>query len=332
MLNVILSASLISFFITIIIKFFSNRFHIFIDKIDEKKPQKMHIISTPRAGGVGIFFGFSLVLLSPEKQYLYFFIALTIIFLSGLLEDFFGSLGPKTRLSLQLIGCSVAIFGLDAIITNLSPVIILPYWIGIVFSLFGIIGVCNAINIIDGFNGLSSGICLMVFTTIGFAAFSVDSNFVLFVSIIAIGSTLGFFVLNFPKGKIFLGDGGAYMLGFIIAILLAILTQSDSNISAWFGLAVMIYPVWEVLFSIIRRIKNKQPAMHPDKKHLHTLIYHKIHNNPLTAVFIWLLNLPFMILSIIFMHKAWVLICICIGFIIIYNMIYLYLKSQIKAI
>lgn len=311
----------ISVIVSLIVILLSKRFHIFIDTADSLKPQRFHTLPTPRAGGIGIFLSFFVILLFTSEANMYFLISMAIVFFSGLLEDFSASLSPKSRLFLQLIGSAVAVFGMGAFITNLLPIVALPYFAGIALALFGIVGVCNAVNIIDGFNGLSGGICLMAFVCIAVVAFSLKVDFVFFASLIGIGSLVGFLVLNFPKGKIFLGDGGAYMLGFLIALLLAILTE-DPSISAWFGLSVMIYPVWEVVFSMIRRKKQKKSTTEPDKEHLHTLIYKKCKNNPLTSVCIWLLNLPFMILSVIFAHNAWVLIGICIVFVVLYLIIY----------
>lgn len=311
----------ISIIVSLIVILLSKRFHIFIDTADSLKPQRFHTLPTPRAGGIGIFLSFFVILLFTSEINVYFLISMAIVFFSGLLEDFSASLSPKSRLFLQLIGSAVAVFGMGAFITNLLPIVTLPYFAGIALALFGIVGVCNAVNIIDGFNGLSGGICLMAFVCIAVVAFSLKVDFVFFASLIGIGSLVGFLVLNFPKGKIFLGDGGAYMLGFLIALLLAILTE-DASISAWFGLSVMIYPVWEVVFSMIRRKKQKKSTTEPDKEHLHTLIYKKCKNNPLTSLCIWLLNLPFMVLSVIFAHNAWVLIAICVVFVVLYLIIY----------
>ncbi|PAF44738.1 MraY family glycosyltransferase [Helicobacter sp. 11S02596-1] len=322
---------LISLVSSLIVIFLSKKFRIFIDTADSAKPQRFHFAPTPRSGGIGIFLSFVLVGLAGLEHTpasLYFLAGLAIIFFSGLMEDFSASLSPKARLFIQLVGVGVGVFGMGVVITDLSPVVILPYGVGVAFSLFGIVGVCNAINIIDGFNGLAGGICAMAFVAIGIAG--AGDMFVLWVCVVGLGATLGFLALNFPKGKIFLGDGGAYMLGFILAILLAILSQSDRGISAWFGLLVMIYPVWEVVFSIIRRRLQKQSAMQPDGKHLHTLIYQKVQDNPLTAVLIWLLNLPFMVLAVVFMHEAWVLIGLCGVFVVVYSGIYFVLSASIK--
>lgn len=317
----------ISMIVSLIVILLSKKFYVFVDTADDLKPQRFHHIPTPRAGGIGIFFSFFIIFLFTNETNMYFLISIAIVFFSGLLEDFSASLSPKSRLCLQLIGSGVAVFGMGAFITNLLPIIELPYVAGIALAIFGIAGVCNAVNIIDGFNGLAGGICLMAFVCIAIVAFSLKIDFIFFASLVAIGSLMGFLVLNFPKGKIFLGDGGAYMLGFIIALLLAILTQ-DSRISAWFGLSIMIYPVWEVIFSIIRKKLKKQSPMAPDDKHLHQLIHKKLQNNPLTALCIWLLNLPFMILSVIFMHNAWALIGICVLFMLIYTLIYTKLSKN----
>lgn len=317
----------ISVIVSLIVILLSKKFHIFIDTADSLKPQRFHTLPTPRAGGIGIFLGFFAIFFFGSETNVYFFISMAIVFFSGLLEDFSASLSPKSRLWLQLIGSAVAVFGMGAFITNLLPIVTLPYFAGIMLALFGIVGVCNAVNIIDGFNGLAGGICLMAFVCIAIVAFSLKVDFVFFASLIGIGSLIGFLVLNFPKGKIFLGDGGAYMLGFLIALLLAILTQ-DASISAWFGLSVMIYPVWEVIFSMIRRKKEKKSTTEPDKEHLHTLMHKKFKNNPLTSVILWGFNLPFMVLSVIFAHNAWVLIGICVVFVVLYLIIY---KKLIKS-
>lgn len=317
----VFGAFFISMITSAIVILISKRFHIFIDTADNLKPQRFHTLPTPRAGGIGIFLSFFVIFLFSNEINIYFLISVAIVFFSGLLEDFSASLSPKSRLWLQLIGSAVAVFGMGAFITNLLPIVALPYFIGIALALFGIVGVCNSINIIDGFNGLAGGISLMAFVCIAIVAFSLEADFIFLASLIGIGSLIGFLVLNFPKGKIFLGDGGAYMLGFIIALLLAILTQ-DRSLSAWFGLALMIYPVWEVVFSMIRRVKQKKSTTEPDKEHLHTLIYKKFKNNPLTSAILWTFNLPFMVLSVVFAHNAWVLIGICIVFVVIYMIIY----------
>lgn len=329
--------ALLAFFISLIISVvvikLSQKFHIFIDRADSDKPQRFHTRPTPRAGGIGIFLSFILFFLffALESWTSYLLISAFIIFISGILEDFSILVSPKIRLFLQVLGTAVAILPTGAIITDLSPIIVLPYSVGVIFSIFGIVGACNSINIVDGFNGLAAGVCLMVLGAVFAGAWVNEASFILLMSSILFGGVAGFLVLNFPAGKIFLGDGGAYMLGFLIAVLLGILTQQSEDISAWFGLLVMIYPVWEVVFSIFRKLKNNFPATQPDNKHLHQFIFRKLKSNPLTSIFIWFLNLPFIILSVVFIHNSYILIILSIVFIVIYTLIYYFLKREFKV-
>lgn len=117
---------------------------------------------------------------------------------------------------------------------DLSLGFTLPYIIGLFFTTFALVGVSNAMNIIDGFNGLASGICLLILCAIAYVAYDVQDMEIFYCSLALIGAVFGFFVCNFPFGYIFLGDGGAYFLGFIIGILLVLLTQRQDCIKVLF--------------------------------------------------------------------------------------------------
>lgn len=325
-------SSIISF---LIIKF-ANNFRIFIDKDSSNKPQKMHLGDIPRAGGISIFVSFSLALLGKgfEKAFiseifepinygfLLFLIPLICVFLSGILEDFSNSLTPKMRLLLQTFGVSVAILIFNCVVINIGFEI--PYIVGLILSIFGIVGVINAINIIDGFNGLAGGVSIMILISIAIVSYLTNDESVFYISLALTGSLCGFMLLNFPMGKIFLGDGGAYLSGFVIAFLLIMLTQRNDEISVWYALCVIIYPVFEVLFSIYRRkfIRGTSPTA-PDRIHFHTLLYKRhIKVNHQTSIFIWLLNIPVVFLPIFFYQNSLALIGLIIIFIIIYIFIY----------
>lgn len=327
---------LISFiFNTLLIKL-SLRFNIFIDKNTSKKPQKIHSISTPRVGGLGIFTSFLILMfiliiyprliyfLLPHAQMIFInlLISSSIIFLSGFLEDVLNSLSPKIRLSIQSMGVLYGLLSLGAFLYDLNIGFELPFILALLFSIFCVVGCINAMNIIDGLNGLSSGVGILVLLSISFVAYESGNNDIFIVSLFLSGSILGFILLNFPFGKIFIGDGGAYFNGFIIAILLIMLTQSSRNISAWYGFLVMIYPVWEVLFSIYRRKKSKKRAMHPDGAHLHQLLLKITNNNAISTLFIWIFNIPFLVLGSIFYYSTIVCIGLSFLFISIYIIIY----------
>jgi UDP-N-acetylmuramyl pentapeptide phosphotransferase/UDP-N-acetylglucosamine-1-phosphate transferase len=150
----------------------------------------------------------------------------------------------------------------------------------------------------------------------------------------SIGAVLGFFVWNFPWGKIFLGDGGAYLLGFLAGLNGVLLVKNHPEVSAWFPLLLLIYPIWEVIFSILRRkfIQNKYP-FEPDAIHLHTLIYRRIirHKfsllpnylqNSLTSVYLWILQLIATIPALIFYYDRNFLVVFTLLFIVIYVWLY----------
>ena len=327
MISIFIYAFILSFLSNIFIIFLSKKYHIFLDDSNTDKPQGFHTIPTPRAGGIGILIGVLLLILSPFG--IQFILSTLFAFASGIFEDLHNSLSPKLRLVLQIIAATSAILLTDAVVTYLGLGITLPYWAGVIFSIFAITGMMNAINIIDGFNGLASGVILLILASFAIIAYQHDNSVILYsVSIIA-GSTFGFFILNFPKGKIFLGDGGAYMLGFIVSIVGIFLASKYANVSPWYVMAIFIYPVWEVIFSITRKLSIGLSPMEPDSRHMHMLIHkHITKSNPLTALFILLSLLPSMILSTLFSYSSKYNIVIAFFFIVGYLFLYFYLHRK----
>ncbi len=310
----------------------SSRLQCFVDSATSDKPQRFHTDNTSRAGGVGIFIACvsaCVVFFGFDKPILGLLFGSLIIFLSGLAEDFSSALSPKLRLLLQCFGAFLACYTMHTYISDLSLGFTFPYMAGMLFSIFALVGVTNATNIIDGFNGLASGVCLLIFIAIAVVAYEVQDWDIFQIAVLTTAAILGFFVLNFPYGKVFLGDGGAYFLGFLAGFLLVALTQNPSNgVSAWFGLSLMIYPVWEVLFSIFRRKRQKAHAMQPDSLHLHTLIFvrfsaRKVPSaNAKTSLLIIAINAPFMLLSVLCYEHTALLIVFSLAFVLLYTLAY----------
>jgi len=327
MITVFIYPFLISLFTLMVIIYFSHKHDLFIDDAEHDKPQNYHRDSTPRAGGLGIILG--MFFITPFPLGLNLVLPLILAFFSGIFEDFHNSLSARRRLFLQVLAALSAIWLTDSVVTYLGLGITIPYWVGVLFSLFAIVGMMNAVNIIDGFNGLASGIILLILLSFAITAYGQGHIEILNVTLITAGSTVAFYLLNFPKGKIFLGDGGAYLLGFIVAIIGIFLASKYESVSPWYILALFIYPVWEVLFSIIRKFSIGLSPMQPDAYHLHMLIYRQItHNNPLTALFIMVSVLPFMTLSTIFPERSITNIIIAVSFIISYSILYYILYNK----
>jgi UDP-N-acetylmuramyl pentapeptide phosphotransferase/UDP-N-acetylglucosamine-1-phosphate transferase len=221
------------------------------------------------------------------------------------------------------IGAVLAVVLMDAIIYDIG-LFKLPLWIAIPFTIFAVVGVTNAINIIDGFNGLAGGVSIIILSAFVIVSYIQGDQLILNISLFLIFAILGFLVCNFPRGKIFLGDGGAYFIGFMLAIISVLLVSRNSEVSPWFPLVVLAYPIFEVLFSIYRRklIKGNS-AFVPDGFHFHTLIFKRIsRNNSKTSVHIWIFVAFFSGITIPFYSDTTILMIIFVLFSASY--IYLY--------
>ena len=299
----------------------------FLDPHDAHKPQRFHKTPTPRAGGIGIMAGLLPLFAFPWGWRL-FFPALAALF-SGLFEDFRRDLSPRKRLFLQLFAALVALWLSGTVVDYLGFGIHLPYVIALAFSAFAIVGAMNAFNIIDGFNGLAGGTALMILLAFTFTAHEVQLHKLEMVLWMIIASLAGFLLFNFPRGLIFLGDGGAYLLGFLVAITGITLAGSREDVSPWYILAAMIYPVWEVLFSILRKRAEGRSPLQPDPYHLHMLVYrHITKSNPGTSILLLAANLPFLLLATVYHHNSKANFGIVLLYILSYTLFYHLLRRE----
>ncbi len=301
---------------------------------DLSKPQSSHANAVPRVGGIGIVVGLCLGLAAAWFRYgdesSVLLLTLTACampaFAAGVVEDVTKRVGPMVRLLATMLAALAAAFILGALVKRLdiphvdeliawqfgvhtlsllgaSPAAAAPIALG--FTVVVVAGVANAVNIIDGLNGLASMVCIMMFTSIAYVAFRVNDAAVLALSLAMVGAIAGFFLFNFPAGLIFLGDGGAYFVGFMLAECVVLLVARNPEVSAWYGALLLCYPVWETIFSIYRRkfIRKASPGL-PDGVHLHQLVLRRIsrwaigsrearvlsHSNSMSSPYLWLLS------------------------------------------
>lgn len=311
----------------------SLKYALFFDKNDTQKPQRCHDFNASRGGGIGIILAFVLACLCFARLFVHFdgvIVGFCVggfcVFLSGFLEDITGRISPLMRLCAQSVGALIAIVALGAVVVDVGLDVIVPFALALPFSVFCVVGVCNAMNILDGFNGLTSGIALMALVAILLVS---ESALVHVHSLLLCCAIAGFFICNFPHGRIFLGDGGAYFIGFMLALLLIVLTQS-SDISAWFGVALLIHPLFEVAFSIVRkRFVHHISPFAPDNRHLHSLIYRNLtHSSPATSLCLFVLNLPFMLCALLFARDTCMLMLLCAAFAALYVALYIWLVRK----
>ena len=162
-------------------------------------------------------------------------------------------------------------------------------------------------NIIDGCNGLASGTAMILFGAFAAIAFGVGDGRLVMVALVGLGAVAGFFVVNFPMGKLFLGDAGAYSIGFLLAAVAVALPARNPEISPLIGLLVLIYPVSETLYSVIRRMRRGGGAVgQPDRLHLHSLTFQSLYagiakpvfRNSASSVILWVLPLASAVMAV----------------------------------
>ncbi|WP_323072782.1 MraY family glycosyltransferase [Mycetohabitans endofungorum] len=341
-------AFLISLLVTLAIVRYANTHQRLSTDTDLGGVQKFHVRPVPRIGGIGILLG--LVGGAMQLRGAYPSVADGILllaacglpaFASGLIEDLTRRVSPFTRLVATMVAAALAYWLLDAAITRISVPWLdfaLAYpWVSAVISVLAVAGLANAINIIDGFNGLASMVGFMMFASLAYVAFQIHDPIVLSGSLVMMGAIIGFFLWNFPAGLIFLGDGGAYFIGFMLAELAILLVMRNRDVSAWYPLLLFMYPIFEVCFSIYRKrfVRGISPGI-PDGVHLHMLVYKRLmrwvvgartareltRRNSLTSPYLWLLCLIAVIPATLFWRHTVHLFCFVVLFVATYVWLY----------
>lgn len=246
--------------------------------------QKFHTLPTSRVGGLAIGAGLvaGYVVAHPDRQVLLGPLILAGIpaFVFGLLEDITKRVSVRIRL-LATMGCGVLGWGLtglsitDANMPGLDWLLDFSI-ISVLFTGFAVGGVANAINIIDGFNGLAGGTVLIILVALGAMSLDLGDGDLAGVCVILGAAVLGFLMVNWPLGKLFLGDGGAYFVGFGLGWVAVLLLARHTEVSAWCPMLVCGFPILEVLFSIARRRRRHLSPGDPDRLHLHSLVKRRL--------------------------------------------------------
>lgn len=267
--------------------------------------QNSHTQPTPRLGGIPIFIALLCysILISKENDGLSegLIIASASMFIVGLLEDLGYKISPLMRLSSAILAAIIAIMVFDTSINRLDIIFLdglISYRpIGIIITIFAVTGLTQAFNLVDGVNGLAGFVTLNALCGLYYISSSAGLPLIADFCGVFGAIIIGFLVFNFPKGLIFLGDSGAYLLGFIIAWMIIITITSSNEVSPWAMLLIVFWPIADTLLAIWRRSNFSKPAFQPDRMHFHQLVmrtieihYFKRKNrkyaNPLTTVVI----------------------------------------------
>jgi UDP-N-acetylmuramyl pentapeptide phosphotransferase/UDP-N-acetylglucosamine-1-phosphate transferase len=310
--------------------------------------QKFHVNHTSRLGGVAVFFGLAVSGLAARgiadfhHHSFWFLLAAMPVWLAGLTEDLTRRVGPTLRLVMATLSAAwlFGTLGVSVNRTDVWPIDLVLSFPGapLCVTLLVVAGFTHSMNIVDGFHGLACGLAIIALSGLAFIANKVGDTLLLEMCLTSLAVVLGFFVFNWPKGAIFLGDAGAYLIGFWVVELGILLAMRNPQISPMAPVVAGLLPLIETLFSMYRRnIIRNRPVNLPDALHLHTLVYRRTIFNPAftytanqlntanakVALFFWLPAAIFAVLACIFVESTGVQLLLMLIYLAMYNWLYL---------
>ncbi|MFC3420281.1 glycosyltransferase family 4 protein [Salinicoccus hispanicus] len=245
--------------------------------VDHPNNRKVHLKPIPYMGGVAILISFAIgvVISRPiEAEYKALIFGGIVIVIVGIVDDKY-DLKPGLKLIGQ-IAASLVPVSHGIIIDRVTPFgMEIDFGIlAIPITVLWIVGIINAINLVDGLDGLATGVSVIALSTIGFITILQGNVFVMMICVILIGACLGFLVYNFHPAKIFLGDNGAMLLGFIISVVSLMGFKNITMISLFFPIIILAVPFIDMFFAALRRYRSNVSLVKADRSHLH----HRLQN------------------------------------------------------
>ena len=269
-------------------------------------PQKFHDAPTPRVGGLAVYAGlWAAAAAAPVGGLLAAVAASALVVLAaGMFEDLTKNTAVALRLAAALLSALIFCLATGHAVTRvdipfLDRALALPA-VAIAFTAVAMAGVSNALNIIDGFNGLATGAAILALAAFAVVALEAGDRDMASFCFAAAGVLAGFLFVNFPSGLVFLGDGGAYLAGFVVAAAGVMVPMRNPEVSPWISLVVLAYPLSETAAAVIRKARKGRKFYRPDGLHLHMLVYRMLKRrlarkagngsrsvNPATGALMW---------------------------------------------
>ncbi|HDJ6727559.1 TPA: undecaprenyl/decaprenyl-phosphate alpha-N-acetylglucosaminyl 1-phosphate transferase, partial [Staphylococcus aureus] len=290
---------IVSLTITPIVIAISKRLNL----VDKPNFRKVHTKPISVMGGTVILFSFLIGIWIGhpiETEIKPLIIGAIIMYVLGLVDDIY-DLKPYIKLAGQIAAALVVAFygvTIDFISLPMGTTIHFGF-LSIPITVIWIVAITNAINLIDGLDGLASGVSAIGLITIGFIAILQANIFITMICCVLLGSLIGFLFYNFHPAKIFLGDSGALMIGFIIGFLSLLGFKNITIIALFFPIVILAVPFIDTLFAMIRRVKKGQHIMQADKSHLHHKLLALGYTHRQTVLLIYSISILFSLSSII---------------------------------
>ena len=304
-----------SVFVIIMVTFLASALLVpFVKKIahhagalDIPNERKVHKEPMPRMGGLAIFAAFLIgymIFARTSVQMLSVLIGGFIIVLTGIFDDI-KPISAKVKLLLQIVAACVVVF-YGQIVLNYFDLFGIPFNLPVpinyIVTIVFIVGLTNAINLIDGLDGLAAGVSSIYFATIALIACILNKNqgLDIMLSVIMLGSTLGFLLHNFNPAKIFMGDTGSLFLGFTISVIALLGFKATTLTSLIIPICILAIPIFDTILAIFRRLLKGEKITAPDKDHFHHQLLKMKFGVRGTVLIIYGINLLFAAVSIFF--------------------------------
>ena len=261
--------------------------------VDQPDGRRLHVIPVPRLGGIALFFGVivpALAFLNFERETRGLLLGAAVATIVGAIDDFRG-LRWWEKLGGMLAAAAIPTgFGtwIDHFTFPVLGIHELPAWVGVPVTIVWIVAIMNMVNFLDGLEGLAAGVCGIAGATFAVIALSLAKPNPAIFSAIVFGACLGFLRHNFYPARIFMGDSGALLLGFVLAaVSVQGLLKTAAVAALFFPLLVLAVPIIDTGFVVAKRLKYRQPIYVADREHLHHRFVRIGFSQRRAAVYIW---------------------------------------------
>ncbi len=262
--------------------------------VDAPGGRRLNRSPVPRLGGLALFLGIfvpALAFLHLGHETRGLLLGAAVAVTVGAVDDFRG-LRWFEKLGGQLLAASIPVgFGVwvDRFTFPIIGVHALPSWVGMPLTVIWIVAIMNMVNFLDGLDGLAAGVAAIAGATFAVIALSLGKPDAAVLSAIVLGASLGFLRHNFYPARIFMGDSGALLLGFVLAtVSVQGLLKTAATVALFFPLLVLAVPIVDTTFVVARRLKHGERVFEGDQAHLHHRFLRRGFTQPRAAMTIWL--------------------------------------------